>query len=278
MVFLLPAWANRPKEYKKGGKVKKDKKPKAKQATMTQNVKVNVKVGDSVLLRKGNAPQRSNPGIPRRLLTQGSVFGGGLPGPLKASSYMSAPPVAMPLGRMDFIGSSDAHYNRNRDKRDDIPTEVNPAGIRTDTTPSVRMVQSSKSVESPDAGLAISRALENANRSLALSNASITKFQGEVPRIGGANLNPSARVVASKPTTGYANMNASSFGSLSEMVRAQADLDNLPGGEDDFMRKEAETLRGMGINPETGSRLPSPRNEKSATASASAMRRGGSVF
>jgi hypothetical protein len=73
-------------------------------------------------------------------------------------------------------------------------------------------------------------------------------------------------------------MNAPLFGSLSEMVRAQADLHNLPGGEDDFMRREHATIRAMGINPETGSPLPSPRNEKSATASASAMRRGGSVF
>jgi hypothetical protein len=72
MVFLLPAWANRPKEYKKGGRVKKDKvkeeeskkevkkkskKKSEKDSGLSQSVNVNVKIGDSVLLHKGNVPK-----------------------------------------------------------------------------------------------------------------------------------------------------------------------------------------------------------------------------
>jgi hypothetical protein len=280
MVFLLPAWANRPKEYKKGGKVKKDKKPKAKQATMSQNVKVNVKIGDSVLLHKGKAPKRSNPGVAKRFLSPGSAFGGGLPRPLQSMAYASAPPVAMPMGRMDFIGSGEVPYNRGRDRRDDIPINVNPSNIRPDVSPSIRAVSSSSAVETPDRGLAIARMLQKGYDSLGASSQRIydnLSFQGEVPRIGGANLKPSSRVVASQPSTGYANMNKP-FGSLSEMSKAQADLGDLPGGEQEFMRREADTMRAMGINPETGSALPSPRNEKSASASARGMRRGGTVF
>jgi hypothetical protein len=279
MVFLLPAWANRPKEYKKGGKVKKDKKPK-KAPAMSQKVNVNVKVGDSVLLRKGNAPRRSNPGVAKRFLSQGSAFGGGLPRPLQSMAYASAPPVAMPMGRMDFIGSGEVPYNRGRDRRDDIPINVNPSNIRSDVSPSIRAVSSSSEVETPDRGLAIARMLQKGYDSLGPSSQRIydnLSFQGEVPRIGGANLKPSSRVVASQPSTGYANMNKP-FGSLSEMSKAQADLGDLPGGEQEFMRREADTMRAMGVNPETGSPLPSPRNEKSASASARGMRRGGSVF
>lgn len=263
---------------KKGGKVKKAK-AKAKQATMSQKVNVNVKIGDSVLLRKGNAPRRSNPGVAKRFLSPGSAFGGGLPGVLSSGSYASAPQVAQPLGRLDFIGSGgDGLHNRGRDRRDDIPINVNPSGIRADVSQSIRAVSSSSAVETPDAGLSASRSSAGVRAMReAFANMPLTNFQGEVSRVGGANLAPSSRAVASDPSTGYTNMNKP-YGSLSEMVRAQADLHNMPGGEQEFMRREAETLRGMGVNPETGSSLPSPRDGKSASASARGMRRGGSVF
>lgn len=73
MVFLLPSWANTPREYKKGGKVKKDKvkkeeeskkevkkkskKKSEKDSGLSQSVNVNVKIGESVLLHKGNVPK-----------------------------------------------------------------------------------------------------------------------------------------------------------------------------------------------------------------------------
>lgn len=54
--------------------------------------------------------------------------------------------------------------------------------------------------------------------------------------------------------------------SLSDLVKAQNELPNVPGGEQAFMKMESDVLRGMGINPETGSRLPSPRGASAASS------------
>ena len=54
--------------------------------------------------------------------------------------------------------------------------------------------------------------------------------------------------------------------SLSDLVRAQNELPNAPGGEQAFMKMESDVLRGMGINPETGSRLPSPKSAEAASS------------
>jgi len=244
-VFLRPAWADAPKEYKKGGKVKKAKK--AKSDRISQNVKVNVKIGDSVMLRKGNVPvAKNNPGEAKRLFSQGSVFGGGLPRPLQSMTYMSAPPVAAPLSRMDFIGSADAYYNRNRNKHDDIPIEVNPAGIKADITPSKRMVQNNKAVETPDAGLALARRdmdfLARAKESAELYRKQLTSFQGERPRIDDLNLQPSSRAIDSQPTTGFINTKGALIG---ENVGGKSSTDTeeaqLPSIEEDDTLSEASS-------------------------------------
>ena len=238
-VFLRPAWADAPKEYKKGGKVKKAKK--AKSDRISQNVKVNVKIGDSVMLRKGNVPvAKNNPGEAKRLFSQGSVFGGGLPRPLQSMTYMSAPPVAAPLSRMDFIGSADAYYSRNRNKHDDIPIEVNPAGIKADITPSKRMVQNNKAVETPDAGLALARALQKTQDLLNAPLSSSTPFQGDVPRIGGANLTPSGRALPSQPSTGFMNTKASMIGANVGGASSSSE------GLDDYPYQDQDELPGMG--------------------------------
>ena len=193
---------------KKGGKAKKPKSEKMSQK-VSQNVKVNVKIGDSVLLRKGNAPRRSNPGVAKRFSSQGSAFGGGLPAPLQGMSYASAPPVVMPLSRMDFIGASDSYYNLNRNKRDDIQVPVNPSGIRADVTPSMRAVQNTNAVATPDTGLATARALQKSYDALDSGSQRIydmMQFEGEVPRIGGANLQPSSRATPNQPSSGWAEM------------------------------------------------------------------------
>lgn len=54
---------------------------------------------------------------------------------------------------------------------------------------------------------------------------------------------------------------------LSDVIRVERELPNVPGGEQAFMKMEADVLRRMGMNPETGSRLPSPRESASAAAS-----------
>lgn len=214
---------------KKGGKAKKPKRAKKGSQNMTQNVKVNVKVGDSVLLRKGNAPQPKEVGIAKRLMTPGSVFGGGLPIPLMRSSYMNAPAVAQPLSRLDFISSSDALYNRNRNKYDDIHVPVNPSEIKPDITPSKRLLPDKKAVETPDTGLAFSRAIELANtalastgKALASSKQFLSSFQGETPRVNDLNLEPSKRAVASQPTPGFKDTKGSLIGTSSGKEEASS--------------------------------------------------------
>lgn len=183
-VFLndkLPSWVHKDQRaYKKGGKVKKAKKAKA--SAMSQNVKVNVKVGDSVLLRRGNAPRRSNPGVAKRFLSPGSAFGGGLPGPLSSGSYASAPQVAQPLGRLDFIGSGgDGYHNRGRDSRNDlIQAQPNPNGIRPDNSPSLRYQPSSN----PNV---IQHAPSPVESSL--------PFEGKQPRLNLPDMSPSKNAV-----------------------------------------------------------------------------------
>ena len=54
--------------------------------------------------------------------------------------------------------------------------------------------------------------------------------------------------------------------SLSNLVKAQRELPNVPGGEQAFIKMESDVLRGMGVNPETGSRLPSPRGASAASS------------
>jgi hypothetical protein len=226
---------------KKGGKVEMSNK-------QIVNVKVNVgdlpkkkapkprkarkpkPVGDTVLLREGNVPARKRPGLHVRFLSPGSAFGGGLPAPLNSASYASAPPVAQPLGRMDFIGSGEVPYSRGRDRRDDIPINVNPSGIRADLKPSMRAVSSSSAVASPDTGLELSR-LRGSYDALSPEYQRIYNnlaFQGEVPRLNDPNLQPSMRASASRPTAGQlASSSSSSYregdGGSEELLRYKSD-------------------------------------------------------
>ena len=283
-VFLRPAWANAPKEYKKGGKVKKAKKPKT--AGVSQKVNVNVKIGDTVLLRKGNAPRRGNPGVATRLLTQGSAFGGGLPRPLQSITYASAPQVAMPLSRMDFIGASDALFNLNRDRRNDIQVEVNPSGIRADASPSKRAIQNTKPISSPDSGLAASRnAVERFDRLMTPFRAAQAKFQGDTPRINDLNLNPSVRAAPAQPSTGFLSTKASMIGSSSSSASASAsasneELDEMYGtsGGRRLGRDQGEVLnRGPPIfsTPAIASRLSSQYHPESLLYGQPKNRRAG---
>lgn len=231
---------------KKGGNVMSNKQvvnvkvnvgdlPK-KKAPKPQKARKQKVSGDTILLRAGNVPAPKRPGLHVRFLSPGSAFGGGLPAPLNLASYGSAPPVAQPLGRMDFIGSGEGLHNRGRDRRDDIPINVNPAGIRADVNPSIRAVSSSSAVASPDTGLELSRSLQDSYHALSPEYQKIynnLSFQGEVPRIGGANLQPSMRASASRPTAGQlASSSSSSYrdgdGGSEELLRYKSDEYVLP--------------------------------------------------
>lgn len=301
----LPSWVHKDERaYKKGGKVKKDKKeeepkkkPKkksAKDSGKSSAVSVNIKIGDSVLLRKGNVPkmeerkakgyvptgrpigrprgsgykgvplsgpsggpegplsyrteQGGNPPV-KRFASPGNLYGGGLPGPLQASSYGSAPTVATPLSRVEFIGSSDAYYNRNRNKSDDFKEQVNPSGIEANVRPSIRHQPSS-----------------NPN---ALPSAEYTQYiqhnwYGEMPRDNRINENPSSRAVKSKPSDGFRLTNApiqideegvghlddykyASASSSSEDVLSQPVMEEIApkGGKQEAKYSEAQKMQHM---------------------------------
>jgi hypothetical protein len=306
----LPSWVHKDQRaYKKGGKVEMSNK-------QIVNVKVNVgdvlkkkapkprkarkqkPAGDTVLLREGNVPARKRPGLHVRFQSPGSAFGGGLPAPLNSASYGSAPPVAQPLGRMDFIGSGEGIHNRGRDRRDDIPINVNPSGIRSDVNPSMRAVSSSSAVASPDTGLELSR-LRGSYDGLSPEYQRIYNnlaFQGEVPRLNEPNLQPSIRASASssssseellryKPTE-YVPPPASLAGasSASAMPSSASAMNssasrNQPGRERPFTttlsvrRPQAERE-----NYPSEYLYGPPKGKREAPAEYYQLRRGGSVF
>jgi hypothetical protein len=119
---------------KRGGK-----KRKSRRSTMSQSVKVNVHVGDTVRLRPDSQLPRSNPGEFRRLAGPGNMFAD-IPHPLASGSYGVAPSSAVPLTHPYFVAGGN---RQQQDKRDDILQVVNPAGIQSDLTPSSRLIPSS---------------------------------------------------------------------------------------------------------------------------------------
>ena len=311
---------------KKGGKVVMSNK-------QTVNVKVNVgdlpkkkapkprkarkpkPAGDTVVLREGNVPARKKPGLHVRFLSPGSAFGGGLPAPLNLASYASAPPVAQPLGRMDFIGSGEGLHNRGRDRRDDIPINVNPSGIRADLKPSVRAVSNSGTVASPDTGLELSR-LRDSYHALSPEYQRIydkMQFQGEVPRLNEPNLQPSMRASASRPTAGQlASSSSSSYregdGGSEELLRYKSDEyvpppASLAGASSaSAMPSSASAMNSSASRNQPGRERPftttlsvrrpqaerenysseslygPPKSKREAPADYQHLRRGGSVF
>ena len=259
-----------------------------KKASKPRKARKQKPAGDTVVLREGNVPARKRPGLHVRFLSPGSAFGGGLPVPLNSASYASAPPVAQPLGRMDFInsgGSADYYYfNRGRDRRDDIPIEANPSNIRADVSPSVRAVPNSNAVESPDMGLALSRAFNIGVENLALEKASSSSFEGEQPRIGGANLRPSVRAEPSQPASGSAELlrykpqqeYVPPPASLAEVSSSSASA-NQPGRDrmtSPIRRRPKEETQYYSEESLYGP----PKQKREAPVNPQSLRRGGSVF
>lgn len=119
---------------KRGGK-----KRKSRRSTMSQSVKVNVHVGDTVRLRPDGQRPRVNPGEFRRLAGPGKMYAD-IPYPLASGSYGVAPSSAVPMTHPYFVAGAN---RQQQDKRDDILQVVNPAGIQSDLTPSSRLIPSS---------------------------------------------------------------------------------------------------------------------------------------
>jgi hypothetical protein len=222
---------------KKGGKAKrKGGKKKGKKA------------GDAVLLHKGKAPRKdAGVGIAQRLMTPGSLFGGGLPGPLQTVSYASAPAVARPISRMEFVGSSDAYYNRNRNKTDDVQIDVNPADIKPDLKPSIRFQPSSN---------------PNAFPPVPYIQYNQANWYGEVPRLNKIEVEPSSRAVASQPTTGFMLnnrpilMDVAGVGHIDSSSSQSAFAPSAPMMEEPVMEEEPEEEAGLGAIPYPKTSLP----------------------
>lgn len=189
---------------KRGGK-----KRKSRRATMSQSVKVNVHVGDSVRLRPDSQFPRTNPGEFRRLAGPGKMFAD-IPHPLASGSYGVAPSSAVPMTHPYFVAGAN---RQQQDKRDDILQVVNPAGIQSDLTPSKRLIPSS-----------------NKNAMPLVNQPVLSKlpFQGDIARLAMAS-SALRRAVENSPSAGgiMANkISAPSFPPLSPMSSSSSAADD----------------------------------------------------
>ena len=198
---------------KKGGI---SQKQKVKQSQVV-NVKVNVNpaekkakarrraprakkavAGDSIALQHGNVPSHSidfsSFGTPKRLAGPGQSYAS-LPLPLQSARYAAAPNTMNPQASPAFIASSDYLYNRNRHVNDDVHVMVNPADITPVAAPSKRMV---KSETAPGSGY-----MPSASPSAEAASMSLTRFQGDIPRLNEPDLTPSTLGVKAQPTAGF---------------------------------------------------------------------------
>jgi hypothetical protein len=137
---------------KRGGRKKKAMRQKQKQ---TQNVKVNVRVGDTVMLRPDSQkPQpRMTYSEPIRLAGPGFSFANA-PLVSQASTYANAPTAVVPLTNKPLQSSADPSKDFNRNKADDVLQAVNPSGI-TPGVKEIRAVPSGKSMLPGDAQSAL---------------------------------------------------------------------------------------------------------------------------
>ena len=250
---------------KRGGRKRRGKKPS--KATQQQIVNVKVKVGDTVQLMKGRpAPHHVGMGDFRLLQGVGARYANP-PIVQLPSSYGIYPASKAPMYDDSIRVGGGSQYNANR--VDDIANsiEVNPWGIVPDKTPSKRAIPSKDMF---------------ADRRVNYDIMSQLPMQSEAPALHQVPVQKqSMRATPSQPSAGYMAMRYP-HASLSDVIKAQDELPNLPGGEQAFQDMEREVLSSMGVNPETGSPLPSlspsPRSGKSASASARGFSRGGSVF
>jgi hypothetical protein len=215
---------------KRGGK-----KRKGRRSTMSQSVKVNVHVGDTVRLRPDSelprVNSRANPGEFRRLAGPGNMYAQ-IPQPLASGSYGVAPSSAVPMTHPYFVAGGN---RQQQDKRDDVLQVVNPSGITPDLTPSMRMIPSSNKNAMP------------------LVNAPVLSklpFQGDIPRINDM-YTPQERAIASQPSAG---------GIQANQLSTPSSPPSILGADESSMEPEPEPES----EPETAAVSEAPMQEVEA--------------
>lgn len=175
---------------KRGGKRRKSKA----QPTQKQVVSVKVNVGDTVLLRKGNAPKNHTlqPFGQFRLMEGVGATYANPPVVLQQQAYGIPPSSTVPIHK-DFIKvGGGIPYNQNT--KDDTPQVVNPQGIEPIKAPSKRLVPSRN--ENKDAFLINEPIISN----MPMKSDDPTQY------ITPDNT-PSVRAIPSQPSDGFAMMN-----------------------------------------------------------------------
>jgi hypothetical protein len=214
---------------KRGGK-----KRKSRRSTMSQSVKVNVHVGDTVRLRPDSQRPRTNPGEFRRLAGPGQMYAD-IPYPLASGSYGVAPSSAVPMTHPYFVAGAN---RQQQDKRDDILQVVNPAGIQSDLTPSSRLIPSS-----------------NKNAMPLVNQPVLSKlpFQGEIARLALA-VSDARRGMASMPSAG---------GIMANRISAPSAPPSAMGMDQMFDEKEPDLPDMDSVGARVASAGPGRRPEKS---------------
>jgi hypothetical protein len=177
--IIKDAVENIPAEMmKRGGRKKKAVRQKQKQ---TQNVKVNVRVGDTVMLRPDSQKRMAQPrptyGEPIRLAGPGFTFANA-PAVSQPSSYGIAPTAVRPMMDRPLQSSADPSKDFNRNKADDVLQAVNPSGIKPGVN-EFRAVPSGKSASQGDA----ENALPAVSSSSLFEGRPVGPTQGGVPEV-----------------------------------------------------------------------------------------------
>ena len=252
---------------KRGGRKRRAKKA----ATHQQIVNVKVKVGDTVQLQKGRAPEQPAMGQFRLLQGVGAKYANA-PAVKQASSFGIAPSSLAPMYNDPVIVGGGSEYNKN--KMDDVRQDTNPWDVHPSLNQSMRVTPGKDMF---------------ADRRVNYDTVQRTPFQSEQPdQLQVPDQSPSMRGMPSQPSTGWMVQHPIPTGPAmpagSEMM---AESESGPSGEDPLRRFGASSpgeKYGPAIHGRDYTDVPYKvgRNGQKyylqGVATKSAMRHGGSVF
>lgn len=260
---------------KRGGRKRRAKKA----ATHQQIVNVKVKVGDTVQLQKGRAPEKPMIGQFRLLQGVGDKYANA-PAVKQASSFGIAPSSLSPMYNDPVVVGGGSEYNKN--KMDDVRQDTNPWDLHPSLNQSMRATPGKDMF---------------ADRRVNYDTVQRTPFQSQQPdKLQVPDQSPSMRGMPSQPSAGFMRWLESM-----ETEPAMAAGPAMPAGSEMMAESESgpseeDPLRRFGASSpgEKYSLLKLPgydytnvpykvgRDGKRyylvGVATKSAMRHGGSVF